>query len=122
MKTRLLRLALLAGVLVFGAVVWQLRRSGGAPPAVSDPRTLLVAGRAIWVAALLGCSALFYLILKSRDAVRTRTLSLVAWALGEVTALYGGVVYLLAGTPLFYQLGLGFMVLCFLAFPGDLRR
>lgn len=121
MKTRILRLALLSGVLVFGGVVWQLRRTGGAPASTADPRTLLLAGRVIWAAAMLACVVLFLLIGRAREAARVRTLSLVAWAVGESTALYGGVIYLLAGNPLFYQLGVGFMVLTFLAFPGEPR-
>ncbi len=122
MKTRILRLALLSGVLVFGGVAWQLRRSGGAPAPTADPRTLLLAGRIIWALALLACVVLFAFVGRARDAARVRTLSLIGWVVGESTALYGGVIYLLVGNPLFYQLGVGFMVLTFLAFPGVPRR
>ena len=122
MQLRVLRLALVSGVLVFGAVVWFLRRSGGAPEPSVDPAALLIAGRLVWGVAVVGCSVLYLHLRRVTSAVQYRSGSIIAWALGEATAIYGGVVFLLAGTAFWYQLGVGFMVLAVLAFPGEPPR
>ncbi len=118
-KARALKLGLLSGVLTFGAVVWYLRSSGGAPETTVNPTALLTVGRIVWGVAIVGCLLIFNRMRQLKTAAEQRTFSIIAWALSEGTALYGGIVFLLTGSALWYQLGLGFMVLAMLAFPGD---
>jgi hypothetical protein len=118
MQLRLLRLTLVTGVLAFGVVVWFLRRSGSAPAPSASPEALLLAGRIAWGVALAGCLLLFFRMRQASSSGQQRVYSIIAWALGEATALYGGVVFLLTGHALWYQLGVGFMVLTLLAFPA----
>jgi hypothetical protein len=44
--------------------------------------------------------------------------SIGAWALGEMVALLGGVVWMITGSPAWYFPGLVFLVLTFLVFPA----
>lgn len=114
----LIRLAMMSGVLVFGAIAWYIRR--GDPPAF-DPaglNTLLWAARAVWGASMATCLALFLALRNARQAQRVRTLSLVGWAAGEAVPLMGGVIWLLTGNSRWYSLGLVYLVLTFLAFQS----
>ena len=52
-RSALIRIALLVGVLVFGGIVWYLRRSGDVSYSV-NPRGLRVAGQAVWGLMTLG--------------------------------------------------------------------
>ena len=116
--TLAIRFAMLVGVLAFGGVVWFLRRAGGAPGVTpDDARALLWIGRALWGVAILGSIVLFQLILRARAAARLPSYHIVAWALGEMVALYGAVIWYLTGTPSWYAPGLVFLLLAFLAFP-----
>jgi len=82
----LIRIALLVGVLVFGAIIWYLQRSGWESVAV-DPRGLRVAGQAVWGLMTLGTLGLF-LAAGRASPERRAAFSVVAWALGEATAIY----------------------------------
>jgi len=122
MQLRVLRLALVSGILVFGAIVWWLRRNGETPAPSVSPVLLVTAGRIVWGAAVAGSFLLFLRLRQVKKAAQFRTVSIIAWALGEATAVYGAVIYLLAGNSFWYQMGVGFMVLSFLAFPGEPSR
>lgn len=111
----LIRIAMLAGVLAFGGVVWWMRRSGAASYEV-DPHALRVAGQAIWAVATFGVLTLF--LSAGRIAARRRsTISVIAWALGESTALYGGVFWLMLGDPQWYLYGVACQLLTYFIFP-----
>lgn len=114
----LIRMAMLTGVLMFGGIVFFLRRSGGAPGIAPEQAMAFVwLGRVLWGMAVAGCLVVFQLL--QRQAGRKGPpLHIVAWALGEMVALYGGVVWLLAGTPAWYLPGLVYLVLTFLVFRG----
>ena len=120
----LIRIAMLIGVLLFGAVTWFLRQSGNAPepPTPESARTLLWMGRAAWGAAVAGCVVLFALLQRETTPARAQRLSIIAWALGELVALFGGVVWFLTGLTQWYVSGLVFLVLALLAFPGGGTR
>jgi hypothetical protein len=113
---RLIRLAMLLGVLTFGGVVWYIRRSGD-PPGVSadEARSLLWIGRAIWGVAIIGCIVVFQL---TQRRPRDSSYQILAWAFGEMVALYGAVIWFLTGTSGWYVPGLVFLVMTFLAFPA----
>ena len=114
----IIRLAMMSGVLVFGGVVWFIRR-GSAPN--FDPaglNTLLWAARAVWGASMATCLALFFALRNARRAQQVRTISMIGWAAGEAVPLMGGVIWLLTNNARWYSLGLVYLVLTFLAFPA----
>jgi len=115
----LIRVAMMTGVLIFGAVTWYNRRSGNGPlfdPANAD--LLLWGARGAWGVAMATCLVLFALLRHARQPARVRTLSVIGWASGELVALTGGTVWFLTGNPQWYTFGLVFLVLTFLAFPA----
>ena len=111
----LIRIALLVGVLAFGGIVWYLRRSGEASYTV-DPHGLRVAGQAIWGLMTLGTLALF-LAAGRATPQRRPAFSVIAWALGEATALYGGLYWMLLGNPQWYLYGVACLLLTYFIFP-----
>ena len=111
----LIRIAMLVGVLVFGGVVWYLRRSGDQSYTV-NPRGLRVAGQAIWGLVTLGTLVLFLTAARASPERRT-TYSVMAWALGLATALYGGLFWLLLGDPQWYLYGGVCLLLTYFIFP-----
>lgn len=120
--SHLIRFALLIGVLTFGGVTWFLRRTQDAPGMSAEgARTLLLIGRVAWGLAIAGCIVVFASLQREPGPARQQQLSIVAWALGESVAMLGGVVWFLTGSPSWYVPGLVFLVLTFLAFPGERR-
>jgi len=111
----LIRIALLVGVLAFGGIVWHLRRSGDTGYLV-NPRSLRVAGQAVWASMTLGTLGLFLLAGRATPE-RRGSLSVIAWALGEATAIYGGLFWLLLGDPQWYLYGVGCLLLTYFIFP-----
>ena len=116
----LIRIALLVGVLVFGAVVWYLHRSGDAAYAV-DPRGLRVAGQAVWGLMTLGTLGLF-LAAGRATPERRAAFSVIAWALGEATAIYGGLFWLMLGDPQWYFYGVACLLLTYFIVPVRTTR
>jgi hypothetical protein len=111
----LIRIALLVGVLVFGGIVWYIRRSGDPSYAV-DSRGLRVAGQAIWGVMTLGTLGLF--VAAGRAAPDRRAIySVIAWALGEATAIYGGLFWMLLGDRQWYLYGVACLLLTYFIFP-----
>ena len=111
----LIRIALLVGVLVFGGVVWYLRRSGDVTYPV-NPRGLRVAGQAVWALTTLGTLGLF-LAAGRASPDRRAAFSVIAWALGEATAIYGGLFWMLLGDPQWYLYGVACLLLTYFIFP-----
>jgi len=111
----LIRIALLVGVLAFGGIVWYLRRSSGATYPV-NPHGLRVAGQAVWGVMTLGTLALFLLGGRATPE-RRATLSVIAWALGEATAIYGGLFWMLLGDSQWYLYGVACLLLTYFIFP-----
>ena len=113
----IIRIALVAGVLIFGAVVWYLRsQQPAAVPSEVDGRALRIAGQVVWLLVILGVLVVFTLARKAPPD-RRPMLSVVAWALGEATALYGAVFWLLLGDSQWYLYGLVCLVLTYFIFP-----
>jgi hypothetical protein len=111
----LIRIAFLVGVLAFGGIVWHLRRSGDTGYLV-NPRSLRVAGQAVWGTMTLGTLALFLLAGRAKPE-RRGSLGVIAWALGEATAIYGGLFWLLLGDPQWYLYGVACLLLTYFIFP-----
>jgi hypothetical protein len=120
----ILRLAFLVGVLAFGAVIWWLSRGGRTPgtgggeaPDPATLRTLRLVGPVLAVGAVAAAAALRAVIARTTDPARVWSLRVVAWAVGEVAALFGGVYWLLSGDPSRYVIGLVAMAATFVAVP-----
>jgi hypothetical protein len=111
----LIRIALLVGVLALGGIVWHLRRSGDTGYLV-NPRGLRVAGQAVWATMTLGTLAVFLLAGRVRPE-RRGSLSVIAWALGEATAIYGGLFWLVLGDSQWYLYGVACLLLTYFIFP-----
>lgn len=117
-----IRLAMLVGVLLFGGIIWFLRREGSVTPldagAAEGARLIAV----VWlVGSIAGLVAMLALSNRNIAEARRRTLSILAWALGEGAALAGGVVYLMAGDARWYLGGLFVLLASFVLFPARAR-
>ena len=109
---QLIRLFLMTGVLLFGAVVLFVHRQpnwkpGVLPIAVSYamvPYAIL----AVWIAAVLKGR-----VRQEPDPQRRASLLLVGWAVGEGAALIGVIIFYITGQAQWYGLGLLAMVCSF---------
>jgi hypothetical protein len=111
----IIRIALLVGVLAFGAIVWYLRRNSGTVYPVNS-RALRVAGQAVWGLMTLGTLGLF-LGAGRASPERRAAFSVIAWALGEATAIYGGLFWMLLGDSQWYLYGVACLLLTYFIFP-----
>jgi hypothetical protein len=69
----------------------------------------------------LGTLALF--LTAGRAAPERRaTFSVIAWALGEATAIYGGLFWMLLGDPQWYLYGVACLLLTYFIFPIRFTR
>jgi hypothetical protein len=111
-----IRVALLAGVLAFGALTWLMRRRGAvsAPPDVAPLRVMVLA---MWALAVTGIVVFRTLFGRTTDAARRARLSIFGWAAGEAPALIGGVYYLMTGDAGWYATGVLLLVATFVVFP-----
>ncbi|HEX8393139.1 MAG TPA: hypothetical protein VF665_12415 [Longimicrobium sp.] len=115
---RIIRMALLAGVLSFGGIITFLVSRDGPRGGGSDIGAALQ-----WVnIAFLIVAAAGVLVLQrkhaaERDPAQRQTWNIIAWALGEMTAMFGGVHYLLVGSPAPYLVGLAMLVASFVLVP-----
>ena len=113
---RIIRMALLGGVVLFGAVVtYLLRQERPDPPGAA--RSLQYVNIAFLAIAAVGVMYIQRRHEAERDPARRSTWNIVAWALGESTALFGGVHYLLAGSPIPYLVGLAMLLASFVLVP-----
>ena len=115
-RLRLIRIALLMPVIVFGVLVAVSveREPPRAPPLA---RPMLYVNMAYLVSAAIGVLYFQRRHTAERDPARRATFNIVAWAIGESTALFGAVHYLLVGSPLPYLVGLGMMLASFVLVP-----
>jgi hypothetical protein len=114
-----IRLAMLAGVLVFGAVVWFMRRNGSAPAATSTAILETISYAAIGI-GLVGIVVLWRVLARATTAGKYANIAVMGWALGELAALGGGVHFFLTGDPTRYVIGVMVMLMSFVLIP--LRR
>jgi hypothetical protein len=115
---RIIRVALLTGVLMFGGIAYYLTRERGGGIGEADlAQTLQWLNIGFLVMAAIGIMMVQRKHAAERDPARRTTLNIVAWAMGEATALFGGVHYLLMGDPMPYVVGLGLMLASFVVVP-----
>ena len=93
----LIRVAMTVGVVTFIVVAWALRGRGDMPVVPAPSRATLTTV----MYAAVGVAAAIIVALKLRIAgsapAMARSLSVVAWAVGEFAAIFGGVMLFLTG-------------------------
>lgn len=109
----IIRIALLIGVLSFGAIAWFLRGSD-VVPAVGETADVLQLAFFAVVAGTTGALLIFWRRRQAAtDARQIATANLVGWALGEAVAMFGAVILLLTGNYLPFVIGAVFMIAAF---------
>lgn len=102
---QLIRLAMIAGVLMFGGVILFVHSQPSWKPATLAPAVgYLLCAHAI--AALFIAVALRGRVVREPDAQRRASLLLVGWGVGEAAGLFGGVLFFVTGLGQWYLLGL----------------
>ncbi|MES2357441.1 MAG: hypothetical protein V4529_03775 [Gemmatimonadota bacterium] len=109
---QLIRLFLMAGVLMFGAVILVVHRqpnwTPGTLPDAADYALVADAILAVSIAAVLKGR-----VRREPDQQRRASMLLVGWAVGESAALFGAVIFYVTGQIQWYGLGLLAMVSAF---------
>ena len=116
---RIIRLALLAGQLLFGGIVWFLLRTSDAF-AADDPELLGTLRLIFFVLAAGALGGIWFLrrLRMTADSPQTQAQwCIIGWALGEGLAFFGGVYYLLSGSALLFFAGLLTFALAWLLLP-----
>ena len=118
----IIRLAMLAGVLLFGAVIAWLSRGGRVPvsarPTSAETLAFLrLLAPTIAVTAVVAATFLRYVLSRTPDPARGWPLRVVAWAVGEGAALLGGAYWLLSGDSSRYVIGLVALLATFVVVP-----
>ncbi len=93
----LIRLAMTVGVITFIAIAWFLQGRGEIPARSVSSLTALTT--AMYTAVGIAAAVIMALRLRiaSAEPAMRRSLSVVAWAVGEFAALFGGVMVFLTG-------------------------
>ena len=93
----LIRLAMTVGVITFIAIAWSLPGRGEIPARSVSSLTALTT--AMYTAVGIAAAVIMALRLRiaSAEPAMRRSLSVVAWAVGEFAALFGGVMVFLTG-------------------------
>jgi ABC-type Mn2+/Zn2+ transport system permease subunit len=113
---RIIRMAFLGGVVLFGvAVTFLVGRDG--PRAPEEAPTLQIMNIVFLAAAALGILWMQRKHAAEQDSAARKSLNIAAWAFGEATAVFGAVHYLLVGSPIPYLVGLGMMLAAFALVP-----
>lgn len=115
----LIRIALLSGVLLFGAVVYFQQRNGATVSMQPGQAEALVwAARVLWGVAIAGTIGVWQMRQRAATRPQVQQWSIIGYALGEMVALFGAVVWYLTGTPSWYLPGVLFLAITFLVFPA----
>ena len=115
-KLALVRIVILAGILIFGGVIWFLQRDPSWTPVTPQfPVEPIAMG--LWAAAIVGLLGLRTAWGRTPDVKRRVHFSIMALAVAEAPALYGAVVYFLTGDPRLYLTGVFLMLTTLLLFP-----
>lgn len=114
---RIIRVALLSGVLMFGGLAYYLTNQQGGGLGPENAEFLQIANIVLLVGAAAGIMIIQRRHLAATDPKKRTTLNITAWALGEATALFGGVHFLLVGNAIPYLVGLTMMIASFVVVP-----
>lgn len=100
-----IRIAYVAGLLMFGAVIWFLySRPGHVAPAPDTPFGRILPF--LLPALLVSTIAMRFVAAKQVEDEKRGTMLIIGWSIGEAAALAGGVHYLLTGNPRWYLAGM----------------
>lgn len=116
---RVIRTALVTGVVLFGLIIWYL--SGQRTMEAVGPdleRILQLAFGALALGGLGAVAAVRSAQSRASRLSQRGTLAIVAWAIGEGVALFGGVIYLLTTEPALYIVGLAVFLATLLMVPS----
>ena len=113
---QLIRLALITGVLMFGAVILFVHRQPSRKPGVL-PSAIGYALLAYAIVAVLVARAMRGRVLREPEPQRRASLLLIGWAVGEGAALLGAVIFFVTGQGQWYLLGLLAMLTVFAFLP-----
>ncbi|HEX6942799.1 MAG TPA: hypothetical protein VF128_07710 [Gemmatimonadaceae bacterium] len=117
-----IRLAMLGGVLLFGAVSWFLTRTPDwTAPEPGVAGQLIGIARIVWVIVGVALTILFLKFRDSTNPAQASSVAILSWALGETLALLGGVVFFLTAAAGWYIAGVIALTLTFVAFPAPPR-
>lgn len=117
--TLAIRFAMMGGVLLFGFVTWFAHRSPDWSP--GDPTSLgelVMVGRFMWVAVIGALAVLWFRSRSITSAPKASTFAIFAWSLGEMLALFGGVLYFMSDRPAWFVAGVVMLAITFVLFPG----
>lgn len=115
----LIRMSMVIGVLLFGAVVWFLRRNDAGPYASSDFPLAAIMPFALG-AGLVGAFVMRSVVGHAVSPAERFSRLLIGWAIGEAVALLGGVHYFMTGDPKWFLGGLFAFLIALVLLP--LRR
>jgi len=113
-----IRLSLLAGVLLFGAVILFVHRQPNWKPGALAP-AIIYALVACAILAVSIAAGLKGRVERERDPQRRAPLLIAGWAAGEAAALFGAVIFYITGQGQWYALGLLAMVISLAALSPD---
>ena len=112
----IIRIAILAGILLFGAVIWFVQRDPGWTPSAPQFPVEPIA-MALWAAAIVGVLAVRTAWGRTTEVKRRVHFAIMAIAIAEAPALFGAVVYFLTGDARLYLTGVFLMLTTLLLFP-----
>ena len=112
----IIRMSFLAGVLLFGAVVWFLHSQPGyvVDGSMEPLRPVMPF---VLLAFIAGIVAVRLYLSRITDEAQLGNFRLIGWAIGEAAALCGGVFYLNTNDPRFYIMGLFVQLASFVVVP-----
>jgi len=118
-----IRIAMMSGLLMFGAVSWFLhQRPDWQPSSGGVVDNFVTIGKVMWGVAAAALVVLFFQHRKADTPVKVSTLSIIAWTVGEALALFGAVHFYLSGISTWYVAGLVAMSITFIAFRPPVLR
>ncbi|MDX1428914.1 MAG: hypothetical protein R3282_01450 [Rhodothermales bacterium] len=114
----IIRVMLLAGVVIFGAIAIYLAKSGAVTPMGEGTVQAL---RLAFVVVLGSVGIALFFFRRKRlalpDDQDPALLNNLGWALGESVALFGGVLLILSGDMTYFLVGFVMMLVSFVFFP-----
>jgi hypothetical protein len=118
-----IRIAMMSGLLLFGAVAWFLhQRPDWQPPDERLVGQLRTFGRILGGVATVALMFIYDRFRKAESRVQSSTYAIIGWSIGEAVALFGAVTFYLTGASTWYIAGMILMSMTFMFFrPPALR-
>jgi len=111
----MIRVALLAGVLLFGGSTYVVHQNDWSP--APYPVALEYAPAIFLIIALAITIFLRVALGPNADAGRRGRLGIMAWVMAEMPALWGAVYYWASDDPKWFMAGVAMLIISFLLFP-----